>query len=122
MDQGVDSYGCDRFSAGVRYRIWIINVIDALERPVEGLINERNLAQPFHGGHRIPLGHDQPKGISMLEGNGLVVHRIGDDRVRVERFLQRQTSLIMEDSVDIGPRSSPVNTTSPCSGLDLGSL
>src|SRR6266511_4322270 len=54
----------------------LVLVLVGLEVAVERALDQLDLGQPLHRGHRVPAGDDEPRRIPMLDRERLAVHRI----------------------------------------------
>src|SRR5580704_9066134 len=78
---------------GERNEIWLAQapvpaeVIAPLPIAEEWTVDDPDSGQPLHPGHAEPARDDRAKGIAMLGGQRLIIHRIGEKRPLSTRFV-----------------------------------
>ena len=96
----------------------VVDVLLGLVVALEGPVAQLDLGEPFHRRHAVPAGHHQPQGEPVLERQRLAIHRVGQDRVRVARLVDREAALEVDLAAladrprrrrrrGTGPRSRP---------------
>ena len=74
-DAGADAHQGDAFVLSIRP---FVDVVAGLKLAHVRFGQDVDPLQPFHGGDGVPVGHDQPEGGSVVGGQRLAVHLVGD--------------------------------------------
>src|SRR5204863_7177686 len=60
----------------------LVLVLLLLVVAVERLGDQLDVGDPLHRRHAVPVGDDQPDGVTVVDGDGLAVHGVSEDGAR----------------------------------------
>ena len=83
----------DRLADKLAVALPLIPILVGLIIPSERPVDQLDFGQPFDGRHGIPARNDEAQRIAVLNGQGLAIHRIGQQQVRVASLIKLETAL-----------------------------
>ena len=92
-DQGADVHQADRLARVAPAVAAFVDVVRGLEEAVERLRDHPDVGEPLDRGDRVPAGHDQPERVAVPDRERLAVHRVGEQRARLQGVAYREAAL-----------------------------